>query len=477
MRVYRHALGDPWEKDGYVFGEGRAPEDWIGVDLSENGRWLLVNVQRGWVASDVYLRDLSAADGLFKTVVENRDAIYEPAFRGDTLFIRSNDGAPRYALSAVDAESPSYASRRVVVPEGEDILDAFALTRDRIVVAYLHNAHTRLKIFDDRGHASDVPLPPFGTVAGLSARESSPDAYILYTSFTQPPTVYTLDAVGGSLEVWNAITSPIDVSPYRVTQEWCRSADGTRIPLYVLSRAETPRDGTAPAVITGYGGFNVSYLPSYFSTLTPWLDAGGVYAIVNLRGGGEFGEAWHRAGMLHNKQHVFDDFIAATEFLGQSGYADPARIGIVGGSNGGLLTAAVTVQRPELFAAVVCEVPLCDMLRFPRFLIARLWTAEYGDPAKAEDFRVLHAYSPYHRVKDGTPYPAMFFRTAESDSRVDPLHARKMGARMQAATSSDRPILVQIEREAGHGAGKPRRKVVEDLADRWSFFAWALGKP
>ena len=245
--------------------------------------------------------------------------------------------------------------------------------------------------------------------------------------------------------------------------------------MYILSRADTPRDGSAPAVLTGYGGFNVSYLPSYFSTIVPWLDAGGVYAIANIRGGGEFGEAWHRAGMLGNKQRVFEDFIAAAEFLGKSGRADPARIGIVGGSNGGLLVSAVAVQRPELFAAVVCEVPLCDMLRFPQFLIARLWIAEYGDPENAEDFRTLHAYSPYHHVREGQAYPAMFFRTAEADSRVDPLHARKMGARMQAATASGRPVLIQIERQAGHGAGKPRGKQVEDLSDRWSFLAWCLG--
>jgi prolyl oligopeptidase len=245
----------------------------------------------------------------------------------------------------------------------------------------------------------------------------------------------------------------------------------------VLSRAGTPRDGTAPAVLYGYGGFDVALVPTYLPTIVPWLDAGGVYAIANLRGGGEFGEDWHRSGMRERKQNVFDDFIAAAEFLNSSGIADPRRISIVGGSNGGLLVAAVSTQRPELFASVVCLVPLTDMLRYPGFAIARLWIPEYGDPADPRDAEFLRAYSPYHNVREGTAYPAMLIATAESDGRVDPMHARKFGARVQAATASLDPVLVHVEPNAGHGVGKPREKVVAELADRWSFlFAAGMGR-
>jgi prolyl oligopeptidase len=475
MRLFRHELGTPWTQDALVFGEGRAAEDWLTVSLSENGRWLLVRVQRGWTASDVYVCDLREQNAAFVPVLEGQEVLCDVQHRGDELVIRCNDGAPHFALYLADAVRPGREHWRLLVAQEEDVLDAFAVSAERIVASYLHDAHARVVSIDRDGRAQEIPIPDFGTVAGLCARESSRFVYLQFVSFTVPSTIYQLEPAAGVLEVWSAVQSPIDGSAYGVEQVWYESADRTRVPMYVLRRRDTERNGLAPAVLTGYGGFNVSLLPSYFANLVPWLDAGGVYAIANLRGGGEFGAQWHRAGMGHLKQHVFDDFIAAAEFLGSSGYADPERIGIVGGSNGGLLVAAVTVQRPELFAAVVCQVPLCDMVRFPHFLIARLWVSEYGDPQSAADFPVLYAYSPYHQVADGAAYPAMLFFTAESDSRVDPLHARKMGARLQAATGGEAPILVQVERHAGHGAGKPRSKQADELADRWSFFAWQLG--
>ncbi|HTV75261.1 MAG TPA: prolyl oligopeptidase family serine peptidase [Candidatus Acidoferrales bacterium] len=475
MRLCVHTLGADWNEDGLVFGEGRAPEDWLGVQLSRDGSWLIVTAQRGWTATDVYLRDLRDPHAPFVAVIEGVDAITEVRCRGDELFIRSNDGAPRFALFTAAAASPQREHWRELVAQQDDVLDAFAVSADRIVASYLHDAHARLVCIDASGTMAEVALPDFGTVSALSAQESSSEAFVQFVSFTVPSTVYRVDTGTASAAVWSAIESPIDASPYEVEQVWYESRDRTRIPMYVLRRRETARDGRAPAVLTGYGGFNVAYLPAYFASIVPWLDAGGVYAVANLRGGGEFGAPWHRAGMRALKQHVFDDFIAAAEFLGAHGYADPARIGCIGGSNGGLLVAAATVQRPDLFRAVVCAVPLCDMVRFPYFLIARLWVSEYGDPESAADFPFIYAYSPYHHVEDGVAYPAMLFLTAESDSRVDPLHARKMGARVQAATGGDGPILVHIEQHAGHGAGKPRSKQAEELADRWSFFAWQLG--
>ena len=271
------------------------------------------------------------------------------------------------------------------------------------------------------------------------------------------------------------VATPFDARDYRIVQEWYASKDGTRVPLTVIARRDVARDGRAPAVLYGYGGFNVSLLPTFSPSLLPWLDAGGVYAIANLRGGGEFGDAWHRAGMRERKQNVFDDAIAAIEYLGEHGIADPARIALMGGSNGGLLAAAVATQRPELLRAAVSLVPLTDMLRFHEFLIARLWIAEYGDPDDPHDATFLRAYSPYHNVRDGVAYPAMLIASAESDGRVDPMHARKFCARVAAATSGDGPILLFVEPSAGHGAGKPRHKVVAELADRWSFIFAQLG--
>jgi prolyl oligopeptidase len=321
------------------------------------------------------------------------------------------------------------------------------------------------------GRIERVALPSGSTLFGWTSREDDDSLYLLTGSYFAPPSVRCVrtDAATATLTTWEAVEPPFDPAEYRVEQHWFVSKDGTRVPMDVLSSVRAKRDGTAPAVLYGYGGFNISLLPSFAPSIVPWLDAGGVYAIANLRGGGEFGEDWHRAGMREHKQNVFDDFIAALDYLGTCGVADPARIAIFGGSNGGLLVSAVATQRPDLVRAVVCAVPLTDMLRYHRFLIARLWIAEYGDPDHPRDAEILRAYSPYHNVRDGVAYPAMLIETAESDSRVDPMHARKFAARVQQATAGDAPILAYVEREAGHGVGKPRHKVVAELADRWAF--------
>jgi prolyl oligopeptidase len=312
---------------------------------------------------------------------------------------------------------------------------------------------------------------------GWSSREDSPILYTLAASYFDAPVVrvHHITEITFDRQVWGSIGSPIEAHRYRVEQRWFASKDGTRVPMDVLSRADLPFDGTAPAVLYGYGGFNVSLTPSFSPTVVPWLDAGGVYAIANLRGGGEFGEDWHRNGMGERKQNVFDDYIAAAEYLGRSGIADPRRLAAYGGSNGGLLVSALATQRPDLARAIVCAVPLTDMLRYHLFLIARLWIAEYGDPDIARDAEILRAYSPYHNVRTGVAYPAMLIETAESDTRVDPMHARKFAARVQAATAGDAPIYAYVEADAGHGVGKPRHKVVSELADRWAFIAWQLG--
>jgi prolyl oligopeptidase len=480
QRVYLHVLGGHWTDDLLVFGAERPAEELFIPLLSTDGRFLAVSAFRGWSSSDVYLADRSAAEPhRFVPLVESPDAIYDVSWRGHSLLVRTNEGAPHYRCIAIDALAPERERWRELVPEHLTAkLEMLTPSREGIVFVYLHDVLSVVHYLGDDGTSTLNQGDDFGglrlgqTVVGVSGSDDAPDVYLGTVGFLQGPAVSRLRFVAGGLDVetWDAIEAPFDPTDYAVRQEWFVSNDGTRVPMFVLARASTRLDGTAPAVLYGYGGFNISMTPSFQPALVPWLDAGGVYAIANLRGGGEFGETWHRSGMREHKQNVFDDFFAAAEYLAESRIADPRRIGIVGGSNGGLLVAAALVQRPELFAAAVCAVPLTDMLRYHRFLIARLWINEYGDPDDPADAEFLRAYSPYHNMRDGIPYPATFIVTAESDTRVDPSHARKFGARLQRATSGDHPILVYIEAQAGHGIGKPRGKQIEELADRWAFF-------
>ena len=475
-RVYRHALGSEWRSDPLVFGEGRAPEDMLEVVLSANGRWLVAVANRGWIASDVFLCDLSLAQPEFRALVEGNDARYGVRTYGDRLLVVTNEGAPHGRVFEVDATNPARERWREVVPERAGALEAMAVSRDALALAYLEDVQSTVLLRDWSGGTMSLPLEPATGVTTLSAHESSPEIFVRHVGFFRAPLVERVALGGNELtrSSWRRVIAPFDERAYAVEQTWFPSRDGTRVPMYVMRRTDAARDVPAPAVLYGYGGFNISLGPAFSPTLVPWLDAGGVFAIANLRGGGEFGEPWHRAGMRERKQNVFDDFIAAAEALVCEGWADPSRLASFGGSNGGLLVAATMVQRPDLFRAVCCEVPLTDMLRYHHFEIGRLWIGEYGDPDVPADAAFLRAYSPYHNVRDGVSYPALFVFSAASDTRVDPLHARKFGARVQAATASDRPVLIEIQSDAGHGAGKPRALQIQELADRWSFLCWQL---
>jgi prolyl oligopeptidase len=476
VRLFHHTLGGGWERDAALFGDGRKPEESLVAQLSADGRRLTVTVHDGWARSDVYLADTQRAPLEFVAMVEGREALYEALPTNGAIFIVTNEAAPRFRVMSAEPERPERAAWDELVPETEAKLDSVAPARGGLALHYLENVQSVVRVWRPGGDVETIDA--FGrSVVGWSSSEVSPNVYVLQASFLEAATVVRLDVsrAPSVARVWDTVATPFRASDYAARQVWYASPDGTQIPMFVLAKHGTPRDGTAPAVLYGYGGFNVSLVPWYMPSIVPWLDAGGVYAIANLRGGGEFGEAWHRDGMLERKQNVFDDFIAAAQYLATSRIADPARIALMGGSNGGLLVAAVATQRPSLARAVVALVPLTDMLRFPEFLIARLWIAEYGDPAIASEAAVLRAYSPYHNVHDGVAYPAMLIATAEDDSRVDPMHARKFAARVQAATSGDAPILLYVEANAGHGAGKPRAKLVAELADRWTFIGWQLG--
>ncbi len=480
VRVFRHVLGTPHEDDAVVFGAGRKREDMLSLDRSPDGRWLVVVVADGWARGDAYVADTHVLPLHFAPLAEGLAAQYDAHAGTGAVYVRTDEGAPRFRVFRVDPRTPSRDAWVEIVPEAAGTLEGIAVAGDALVLHYLEDVRSVVRVRYADGRIETLAGTRGRSAVALTANAAGDggEAYLQLASYVEAPEIVRVHLRGGTpatLASWDRIATPFDASAYRVEQRWYRSPDGTRVPMSIVAHRDTAFDGTAPTVLYGYGGFNVSLVPAFAPHLVPWLDAGGVYAVANLRGGGEFGEAWHAAGMRAQKQNVFDDFIAAAEFLVTERIADPARLAVMGGSNGGLLVAAFATQRPDLARAVVCLVPLCDMLRFHEFLIARLWISEYGNPDVPSEAAILRAYSPYHNVRVGVAYPAMLIATAESDGRVDPMHARKFGARVQSATASNAPIFVYVEPNAGHGVGKPRHKVVAELADRWCFIATQLG--
>lgn len=473
--VWLHRLGDDPADDRPVF-QPQEKEHWPGVGLSPDGRWLVVMVARTFDQTDVYLADRQG-DATLHPVVRDLPALFEAQVVHDRLYIRTNLEAATYRLYQAPPETPGRDHwREIVPPRSGAVLEGVAIARDRLVLSYLERAVSRVEVAGLAGQDPvEVPLPAHGSLAGIGVEPDGTEAFLGFSSYTVPPTIYRLDLAGGPPQLWRRVETDIDSTRYETRQVTYHSKDGTPVTMFLVHRHGLERDARRPVYLTGYGGFNISMAPAFSRSLFLWLEHDGVLAVPNLRGGGEYGEAWHQHGMLGKKQNTFDDFIAAAEYLIAEGYTRPERVAIAGGSNGGLLMGAVLTQRPDLFRAVVIQVPLLDMLRFHRFLIARLWIPEYGSPDDPAQFAWLHAYSPYHHVRDGTPYPAVLLATAESDTRVDPMHARKMTARLQAATSSAYPVLLRLETQAGHGAGKPLAKVLEELIDVWTFIFQELG--
>ncbi len=478
--LFHHRLGDDPSSDPKVFGEGRPKDEFYHTLFSQDGKYLVLTVGHGWNSTDMYFRSETVPGAEFTPIVVGEQALFEPvAVVGNTLYLNTNYLAPRGRVCAVDLDRPSVKDWREVVPEDPSFtIEGVRICGGYMVVEGLRDASSRLFVFDMGGQSKrEVPLPMLGTISAVATQISSPEAFFRFESFTLAPTIYRMYVDGsGAPEMFLSGWQPEGLGAVDVKQVFYRSKDGTRIPMFILGRRGP--DGPRPAVLTGYGGFNLGRTPSYSESVIPWLMAGGVYAVANLRGGNEYGEEWHKAGMRERKQNVFDDFISAGEYLIAQGYTDKRHLGIWGRSNGGLLVGAALTQRPDLFTAVSCGVPLLDMVRYHKFLIAYLWCSEYGNPDNADEFPYLYAYSPYHRVQEGLEYPAVYFYTALSDSRVDPMHARKMTAKLQevqAATGNGSPILLRVESDAGHGVGKPVRKVVEEQAEMWAFLAWRLG--
>jgi prolyl oligopeptidase len=483
VRIFYHALGGDPDKDPLIFGDHLGAQDVPVAQLADDdARWLLFTVFEGYTKTEMFLQDLQAGTPPIE-VTSGKDFSYSGEILQGQLYIFTNEDAPRYRVLVVDAQKPGRANWREIIPESDAVLKGVQIIHGRLFSLYEKNATSLLKIFKDDGQLlSEVKLPGLGSITEIGGKWDSDEAFFGFQSFTVPPSIYHINfKEGGSPSLWARLDAPsIDPSAYEVKQVWFSSKDGTQVPIFVFYKKGLVLNGKNPTVLTGYGGFNISLTPSFAADRYLWLERGGVFAVANLRGGAEFGEEWHRAGMLGKKQNVFDDFIAAAEYLIAQKYTDNEHLAIRGGSNGGLLVGAALTQRPELFRAVVCAVPLLDMLRYQHFQIAKLWIPEYGSADDPEQFEFIHAYSPYHHVTAGVEYPAVLFMTADGDTRVDPMHAKKMAALMQAEAangrSRERPILLRIEPKAGHGVGKPITKQIEELTDVYSFLFWQLGR-
>jgi prolyl oligopeptidase len=476
-RVYYHKMGTDNAQDTKLFGDGYNTGYIIGAGLSDDGRYLIINAVYGSAADkvEVWVQNI-AEGGPIKPIVKDLMGSFAPAIAGDKMYMQTNWEAPNYRLLEVDLKSPARENWKTVIAESKSVMNGFSLVGGKVFVNYLEDVSSHLKVYTADGKfLKEIKFPGLGSASGMIGDWDKSEAFYTFNSFAQPTTIYRYDVATDKQTVFAQIKVPVQSALIDVKQVWYESKDKTKIPMFLVYKKGLKLDGNNPTWLTGYGGFNVSLTPNFSSQAAYWAELGGVYAIPNLRGGGEFGEKWHKAGMLENKQNVFDDFIAAAEWLIANKYTNSSKLAISGGSNGGLLVGAAMTQRPELYQAVICAVPLLDMIRYQNFLVARFWVPEYGSSENAEQFRYIMKYSPYHNVKKGTKYPAVLFTTGDADTRVAPLHARKMTALVQASTGSGKPVLLHYDTKAGHSAGLPVSKQIEDAADNFTFLAWQLG--
>ena len=477
-RVMFHAFGTPMADDVQLFGEGYERYQIPVTVMSDDGRWMVVHVIEGSSGpTAIHVKDLER-DTPFVTAIADGVSESWAGFAGGELFIVTNLDAPNKRVVLADPADPGFENWREVVPERDDVVvQAAAAVGGKLAVSYLQDVQPRVAIHElDGTHVRDIAFDTLGSVGGGAGRWTSDEAFFTFQTFHVPSTIYRYDIATGEQSVWVAPELPVDASAYEVDQRWFTSKDGTEVPMFVVHRPDVVLDGSNPTLLTGYGGFNNAMTPAFSALATTWLESGGVFALANMRGGSEFGEEWHRAGMLESKQNVFDDFIAAAEHLIAEGYTSSEHLAIRGGSNGGLLVGAVSNQRPDLFGAVVCTYPLLDMVRYHQFLVASFWVPEYGSSDDPEQFAYIHAYSPYHNVIDGGDYPATLYLSGDGDTRVAPLHARKMAALMQARNGSDNPILLRYHTQAGHSGGQPVSQQIDEMVDTVSFLLWQVGR-
>ena len=478
QKVYYHRLGTPQSADVLVYERADQPEWVFGTTVSEDGRYLVIGV---WKDTDnknqVVVKDLLEPYGLPTELISRFDHGFEFIGNdGELFFFETDFQAPRGRVIAIDIAEPGEAFWREIVPEAQETLRGVSYVGGLLIASYLKDVASQVRIFrTDGAHLRDVEFPGLGTVRGFGGRHSDAETFYSFSSFNRPSSIYRYDAITGESALWRQPDVDFDPDDYVVRQVFYESGDGTRVPMFVAHRRDLEPDGDRPTLLYGYGGFNISMLASFSAARLGWMEMGGVYAQPNLRGGGEYGEAWHEAGKTLQKQNVFDDFIAAAEWLIDNGYTRPEKLAIQGRSNGGLLVGAAMTQRPELFGAALPAVGVMDMLRYHRFTAGRYWVEEYGDVNDPEQFAALRAYSPYHNLHPGTTYPATLVTTADTDDRVVPGHSFKFAAALQAAHEGDSPVLIRIETGAGHGSGKPTSKLIDETADLWAFLVATLG--
>jgi prolyl oligopeptidase len=473
-----HKLDSDPRHDPIVHEKTGDPKTFISAGVDRSGRWLIATIEHGWTRTDIYVRDLHVANAGWKPLVVGKDARYDVSVDRGLFFVSTNEGAPNYRVFRVD---PGHMDREQwveIVPErSEATLEAVTLVGHHLSLAYLKDVTGRLEVRDTNGKlVREVALPGLGSVSAFSGEVDDDVAYYSFQSFTYPTEIFETSVATGKTSTWYKLKVPVDPSKYVADQFFATSRDGTRVPFFVLHARGAARTGSTPTMLYGYGGFQAAQTPVFAASIYPWLEHGGNWVVANLRGGSEYGEAWHRGGMRHEKQHVFDDYFAIAEELVRQGFTRPDKLAALGGSNGGLLVGAAITQRPELFGAALCGVPLLDMVRYQLFGSGKTWAEEYGSVADAEDFAALYAYSPYHHVTQGKKYPPTLLLSADSDDRVDPMHARKFAAALQWASTGG-PVLLRVEKHSGHGGADLVRASVEKVADEYAFALTMLGVP
>jgi prolyl oligopeptidase len=478
QKLYYHRLGTPQSEDALVY-ERKDRKEWgFGGDVTDDGRYLLIHVSQGTdTRNRVFYRDLQTPGSPVVELLNDFDAAYSFIDNVGTVFyFRTDLDAPRGRVIAIDITRPERANWKEVIPQTKDRLQSVSLVNDQLIADYLKDARSEIQIFSRDGKFTRrVELPGLGSASGFGGKRHYTETFYAFTSFTVPTTIYRYDLTTGTSTVYREPKVPFNSADYETKQVFYHSKDGTRVPMFITSKKGLKLDGNNPVYLYAYGGFDISLTPGFSPANLAWLEMGGVYAMANLRGGGEYGEEWHQAGMKAKKQNVFDDFIGAAEWMVANHYTRPGKLAIGGGSNGGLLVGAVLTQRPDLFGAAVPAVGVMDMLRFHKFTIGWAWASEYGSSDHAEDFPTLYSYSPLHHIKPGVHYPATLIITGDHDDRVVPAHSFKFAATMQAAQAGTKPVLIRIETRAGHGAGKPTTMVIQEAADKWAFLVHELG--
>ena len=474
--VVFHKLGTDPKSDELIYEKTGDARIFLGSYVSRDGRYLFVEKMHGWTKTDVFFKDLKRHKK-FQPLAVGLDARFDVRAWKDRFYVRTNLDAPRWRLLRIDPRYPQQSAwKEIVAADPKAVLEGYSIVGGKLSLQYLEDASNILKVAElDGTPVRTITLPALGTAEGLEGHPEDDTAYFSYSSFTQPHTIFETSVSNGGREVYFQLEVPVDPAPFDVKQVWYTSKDGTKVSMFLVHRKDLVPDGSTPFLLYGYGGFNISLTPTFSASTFVWIEQGGGLAIPNLRGGGEYGEAWHESGMLTKKQNVFDDFAGAAEYLIAEGYTKSERLAISGRSNGGLLVGAAMTQRPELFRAVSCGVPLLDMVRYHKFGAGRTWITEYGSAEDQAQFAALHAYSPYHHLEKGTRYPALLMLSADSDDRVDPMHARKFVAAAQYANASENPILLRIETNSGHGGGDMVKKRVAQLTDEFSFLFHELG--